>query len=76
MAASCSDGVRPSADTSTTPGFDLLLEARHPHHEELGQVRGDDREELQPLEEWIPLVEGFLQDATLEGQQAELPVDV
>ena len=45
--------VRPSTLRSDHVAFDLLLEPGHAHLEELVEVRADDAEELQPLEQRI-----------------------
>ena len=55
---------------------DLLLEARDPYLEELVQVAAEDGEELDPLEQRRPGVEGLVQDPPVELQPAELPVQV
>ena len=57
-------------------GCHLLFEAGHTHHEELGEIRADDRQELHALEEGIPLVLGLFQHATEERQETQLPVEV
>ena len=54
MAASCSAGVMPSAAHLVDVARELLLQARDAHHEELVEVRGDDGEELQALEQRAP----------------------
>ena len=58
------------------PSRHLVLEAGHPHHEELGEVRADDRHELDALEEGIPLVLSLFQHPTEERQETQLPVEV
>ena len=50
MAASCSAGVRPSGRRLGDVPRQLLLEAGDADHEELVEVRGDDGQELEPLE--------------------------
>jgi hypothetical protein len=47
----------------------------HPLHEELVQVRREDREELDPLEQRRALVERLLQHAPVELEPAEIAVD-
>ena len=44
-------------------------------HEELVQVRGEDRQELEPLEQRHALVDGFRQDPAVEFEPAEVPVE-
>src|SRR5439155_5423691 len=57
------------------PVLHLLAEGRHPHHEELVEVRGHDRGELQPLEEGARPVQGLLQHPRVELQARDLPVE-
>ena len=57
-------------------GFDLLLEARDPDHEELVEVRPVDRDEFEPLEQRVARVEGLLEDPVVERQPRQLAVDV
>ena len=54
----------------------LLLESPNPLHEELVEVRADDRHEFQPLEQWHPFVLGFRQDPVVEVEPRELAVQV
>ena len=54
----------------------LTAETRHPDHEELVEVATEDRQELDALEQRMPLVERLFQDATVEREPGELPVDV
>ncbi|MNI38929.1 hypothetical protein D3C73_930900 [compost metagenome] len=55
---------------------DLLLEAGDTNFEELVQVAGEDQQKLQPLQQWIGLVQRLLQHADVELQLRELAVDV
>jgi hypothetical protein len=48
---------------------------RNPLLKELVQVRGEDREELDPLEQRRPLVERLLQHAPVELEPAQVAVD-
>ena len=57
-------------------GLGLLHEAGDADLEELVHVAGEDRQELDPLEQGVPLVAGFVQHAVLELQRTELAVDV
>ena len=57
-------------------GLDLLTQAGHADHEELAEVRAQDREELDAFEQGVALVLGLFEHAALEGQHAELAVDV
>ena len=59
-------------------GFDvgehLPAEARDPHHVELVEVRGRDREEAQALEQRVALVLGFLEHAPVEVEPGQFAV--
>ena len=57
-------------------GVDLVVQARHAHHEELVEVRRVDREELDPLQQRQLLVLRQLQHALVEVEPRELPVEV
>ena len=57
-------------------GLDLLAQAGHADHEELAEVRAQDRQELDALEQRVALVADLFEHAALEGQHAELAVDV
>ena len=52
----------------------LAGEAGDPHHEELVQIVGRDREEAHPLQQRVIDVVRFLQHAPVELQPGELPV--
>jgi hypothetical protein len=54
----------------------LVEQARDPDHEELVEVRAEDREELDALQQRVGRILRFFQHALLEFQQAELAVDV
>ena len=54
----------------------LLHEAAHPHLEELVQVRARDAQEAQAFEQRGVRVARLLQHPAVEGQQADLAVDV
>ena len=54
----------------------LRGQARHAHHVELVEVRSHDGQKLHPLEERVPFVLRLFQDAALEGQEAQFPVQV
>ncbi len=45
-------------------------------HEELVEVRRRDREELDALQQWMGVVERLVEDALVEIEPAQLPVDV
>ena len=61
---------------SVDPGIDLVMHAGDADHEELVEVRDEDGQELQPLDQRQRLVLGELQDAVVEVQPGELAVDV
>jgi hypothetical protein len=46
----------------------------HTLHEELVEVRGEDRQELEPLEQRHAFVDGFREDPAVELEPAEVPV--
>jgi hypothetical protein len=56
-------------------GVDPPLEAGHPDHEELVEVVGEDRCEPDPLEQWLGRVLRQLEDALVEPQPGQLPVE-
>ncbi len=53
----------------------LLAQAGDADHEELVQVRGEDREKLYPLEQRVIGVLGFFKHARVELQPAQFAVD-
>ena len=53
----------------------LRLESRHAHHEKFVEVRGEDRRELQALVERDAIVGRLGEDASIELEPGELPVD-
>ena len=53
----------------------LLAQPRHAHHEELVQVRREDRQKLHPLQQRVLRVLGLFQHARIELQPAQLAVD-
>ena len=57
-------------------GVELRLEAGHPDHEELIQVRADDGQEPGALQQGIGRVLGLLQHAPLEVEQGQLAIHV
>ena len=58
------------------PGALFLEQRGHPNHEELVEVRGDDGEELDPLEQRVVLAHRLIEHAPIEREPAQLPVDV
>ena len=57
-------------------GIGLSDQSGYPDHEEFVQVRAQDREELDTLQKRVVRVFRLLQDAALEREQCEFPVDV
>ena len=57
-------------------GLDLLLDRGDPDHEELVEIGPEDRDELEPLEQRVALVERLLEDAVVELEPRQLAVDV
>ena len=68
-------GGEPVRTDRLVAGGDETLEAGHPHHEELVQVRAEDRKELDPLEERHRFVLGFLEHAAVELEPRQLAID-
>jgi hypothetical protein len=58
------------------PGIDLPPDARHPHHEKLVPVVGDDGHELHPLQQRDHGILGLLQHPLVEVQPAQFAVQV
>jgi len=57
-------------------GCDLLLEAGHANHVELGEVRAEDREILRALQKRIAGIERLFEHALLECEQRDLTVHI
>ena len=57
-------------------GFDLVVDARDPHHEELIEVGPEDRQELRAFEQRHLAVFGQLQHALVEIEPRDLTVRV
>ncbi|MNI35857.1 hypothetical protein D3C73_898940 [compost metagenome] len=55
---------------------DLLLQAGNANFEELVQVAGEDQQKLQPLQQWVGLVQRLLQHADVELQLRQFAVNV
>src|SRR5262249_6118033 len=55
--------------------FDLLFYPCNPDFEKLIQIRTDNTEKLEPLQQRIPRILRFLQDALIEFQPAQLAVN-
>ena len=57
------------------PGAQLAAQAGNADHEEFIKIVGRDRKEADALKQRMTLVGRFLQDATVEMQPGQLPVD-
>ena len=57
------------------PGGDSALKAGHTHHEELVEVAREDRDELRAIEHGQVGILRELQDAIVESQPGELPIE-
>ena len=73
--ASCSAGVRPSADGVVTPGTHHAHQAGDAHHVEFVQVGGGDGQKAQPLEQGMAAVLRLLDHPAVEGQPGQFAVD-
>ncbi len=76
MAINCARGPMPSGPDLHRARLHLGRQAGDPHHEKLVQIGTKNGEELHALQQRIALVLGLLEYAPLEGQQAQLTVDV
>ena len=56
--------------------LDLLAQTGDADLEELVEIAGEDREELDPLELWIALVACLVQHPSVEFQPGQLAIDV
>ena len=54
----------------------LTAQARHANHKKFVQIRRKNGQELDPFEEGMVLVEGFLQDAPVKLQPAQFAVNI
>ncbi len=68
-------GPAPVLQRLVDPGLDLVVQAGDADHEELVEVRGRDRAELEPLEQRHRVVLGELEHARVELQPGELAVE-
>ena len=69
-------GREPVGAACVDPGVDLVEQPRDPDHEELIEVGGVDRAELDPLEKRDRGLLGQLQHPLVEVEPGELPVEV
>ena len=59
------------------PGLDAAFQSRNPHHEELVEVTGEDRQEFHALQKRDALcIAGKVQNPVVEVQPGQLPVQV
>ena len=68
-------GRKPILGALVDPGAHLAPEAGHAHHVELVEVRSGDRQEPEPLQQRMPLVERFLEDPRVEGEPRKLAIE-
>src|SRR5262249_27984175 len=57
-------------------GVDLLLQPRHADLEELVQVRAENAQELEPLEQRVRRVARLFEHAMIELEPAELTIEI
>ena len=69
-------GRQPGGRALAVTGGQLVLETGHPDLEELVEVRTEDPQELEPLQQWRPLILSLVQDPAIELQPRKLAVDV
>ena len=62
--------------TGVDPGVDLVVHPGNPDHEELVQVGGEDRQELDPFHQRQRLVLGQLEHAVVEVEPGQFTVQV
>ena len=74
-AASCCVAVKPSIDTSSRRRALFAHQRGDANHEELVEIRADDREELDALEQRVRLVERLIEHALVELEPAQFAVD-
>ena len=67
--------LEPGGRAHGDAGGDAALQAGHPHHEELVEVRGEDRQVAGPLEQRHVLVGGELEHPLVELQPGDLAVE-
>src|SRR6187431_1555900 len=53
---------------------DAALQSRNAHHEELVEIRGEDRQKARTLKEWRLCILGEFKHALVEGEPRELAV--
>ena len=68
-------GVMPAGVGPRVALVDRVLERGDAHHEELVEVRRDDRGEAQPLEQRVRRVRGLLEHAVVEREPRQLAVE-
>ena len=55
---------------------DLLFEAADAFLEKLVEIRSNDRDELEPLKQWHPVVVGFVQYAPIEIEVGQFAIEI
>src|ERR1043165_8327976 len=66
---------QPIGEDLHNPRFHLLTDARDTNHEEFIHVRAEDSKVFQPFQQWIVLVQRFIQHTALEFQQAQFSIN-
>ena len=68
-------GVQAIGTGVTRARFHLAHQPGHPHHEELVQVRTQNRKKLHPLEQRVGRILRLFQYSALESKQAQFSID-
>ena len=74
ISASAACGVSPSGERTATPAATWSIRPGHPDHEELVHVRGEDRAEVDALEQRHRVVADDLEHPPVEVELRQLPV--
>ena len=67
--------IEPGAEFVGHAGLDLIVQPGDADHEELVEIRSEDRGELDALQQRLGLVLGELQDTVVEGDPRDLAVE-
>ena len=59
----------------TKTAFNCLLQSRHSDHEELVEIRREDRQELQPLQQRVSGIECFFEYSIIEVNPTQFAID-
>ena len=69
-------GRPPVGGSGDLAGLDLLAQAGDAHLEELVEVAGEDRQELDPLEQRVSFIARLVQDTSVEFQPRQFTVQI